>query len=102
MLGLVDLSDEVVIGTTERVVKVRAVHRMLAGQRGDAACSKSIRGVPWQANLAEVAEGEPLGMTQTRIVSIPMVAVEKRLAVPVMEPSDYKAQRFYIRREGRR
>ena len=30
MFGLVDRSDEVVIGTTERVVKARAVHRMLA------------------------------------------------------------------------
>ena len=37
MLGLVDRSDEVVIGTTERVVKARTVHRLSAGQRGDAA-----------------------------------------------------------------
>ena len=40
MLGLVDRSDEV---TTERVVKARIVHRMLAGQRGDSAYVKSIR-----------------------------------------------------------
>ena len=33
MLGLVDRSDEVVIGTTERVVKARTVHRMPVGQR---------------------------------------------------------------------
>ena len=32
MVGLVDRSDEVAIGTTERVVKARIVHRMLAGQ----------------------------------------------------------------------
>ena len=44
MLGLVDRSDEVVIGTTERVVTVRKVHRMPVGQRGDAAYAKSIRG----------------------------------------------------------
>ena len=31
MLGLVDRSDEVVIGTTERVVKARTVHRVPAG-----------------------------------------------------------------------
>ena len=54
MLGLVDRSDEVVIGTNERVVKARTVHRMPVGQRGDAA---------------------------------------------VMEPTDYKARRFYITRE---
>ena len=99
MLGLVDRSDEVVIGTTERVVKARTVHRMPVGQRGDAAYAKSIRGVPWQPNPAEAAEGEPLGMAQARIVSVPMVAVENRPAVPVMEPRDYKARRFYIRRE---
>ena len=50
MLGLVDRSDEVVIGTIERVVKTRTVHRMLVVQRGDAAYAKSIRGVPWQPN----------------------------------------------------
>ena len=44
MLGLVDRSDEVVIGTTERVVKARIVPRMLVGQRGDAAYAKSVGG----------------------------------------------------------
>ena len=76
MLGLVDRSDEVVVGTTERVVKARTVHRMLAEQRGDAAYAKSIRGVPWEPNPAEAAEGEPLFMAQARVVSVPMVAVE--------------------------
>ena len=37
MLGLEDRSDEVVVGTRERVVKARTVHRRPAGQRGDAA-----------------------------------------------------------------
>ena len=46
MLGLVDRSDEVIIGTIERVVKARTVHRMPVGQRGDAPHAKSIRGVP--------------------------------------------------------
>ena len=99
MLGLVDRSDEVVIGTIERVVKARTVHLMLVVQRGDAAYAKSIRGVPWQPNPADAAEGEPLGMAQARIVSVPMVAVENRLAIPVTDPGDYKARRFYIRRE---
>ena len=38
-------------------------------------------------------------MTQTRIVSVPMVAVEHRPAVPVTEPRDYRARWFYIERE---
>ena len=65
----------------------------------DAAYAKSIRGVQWQPNPAEAAEGEPLGMAQARIVSVPMVAVENRPAIPVMGPKNYKAGRFYIRRE---
>ena len=91
-----DRFDEVVIGTTQRVVKARTVHRMLAGQRGDARYAKSITAVPWQPNAAEGAEGEPLGMAMGRIVSVPMVPVEHRLAVPVMEPGKYKARRFYM------
>ena len=99
MMVLVERSGEVVIGTTDRKVKARTVHRMPVGQRGDAAYAKSIRGVPWQPNPAEAAEGEPLGVAQARIVSVPIVAVENRPAVPVMEPRDYKARRFYIPRE---
>ena len=99
MVGLVDRSDEVVIGTTERVVKGGTVRRMPAGQRGDAVYVKSIRGVPWQPNPAVVAGGEPLGVAQTRIVRVPLAAVEHRLAVPVMELRDCKARRFYIQRD---
>ena len=42
--GFVDRSDEIVIGTTERVVEARTVHRMPAGQQGDARCAKSTSG----------------------------------------------------------
>ena len=80
-------------------MKARTVHRMLVGQRGDAAYEKSIRGVPWQPDPADAAFGVPLGMAQARSVSVPMVAVKNRSAIPVMEPRDHKARRFYIRRE---
>ena len=96
MFGLAGRSDEVVVGTTERVVKAR---HMPIGQRGGATCAKSIRGVPWQPNPAEEAEGKPSGIALARTVSVQMVAVEHRPAVPVMEPRDHKARRFYIRRE---
>ena len=42
---------------------------------------------------------QTLCMAQARFVSVPMVAVENRPAVPVMEPRDHKARRLYIRRE---
>ena len=85
-------------GTTERVVKACVVHNMIAGQRGDAAYAKSIRGVPRQPSPAGVAEGEPC-VAQTRIVGVAMVALENRPTAPVMEPRGYKARRFYIWRE---
>ena len=80
------------------MVKARVVHNMIAGQRGDAAYAKSIRSVPRQPNPAGVAEGEPC-VAQSRIVGVPMVALENRPTAPVMEPRGYKARRFYIRRE---
>ena len=86
-------------GTAEPVAKARTVHRMPAGQRGDARYAKSIRGVPWQPNPGEPVEGEPLGVAMARVVSVPMFPIEHRLAVPVMEPRDYKARRFHIQRE---
>ena len=46
MLGLVDRSDEVVIGTPVRQLKARTLHRMPAGQRCDARYAKSIKTVP--------------------------------------------------------
>ena len=97
MLGVVDRSDEVVTGTPKRVFKARAVHRMPAGQQGDARHAKSIRGVPWQQNPAEAAEGEPVSMA--RIVGVPMVPSEHRPVVPVVDPREYRVRRFYIRRE---
>ena len=87
MLGLVDKSDEVVIGTPERVVKARTVFRMPAAQRGDARYAQSIRGVPWQRNPADVAEGELVSMA--RIVSVPMVLVELWFVVLVVESREY-------------
>ena len=101
MLGLVDRSDEVVVGSAERVVKACTVHRMPVGQRGDAAYAKSIRGVPWQPNPAEAAEDEPLGMAQARVCQCSGLGLQSRNrpAVPLMEPRDYKARRFYNRRE---
>ena len=52
MLGLEDRSDEVVVGTIERVVKVRTVHRRPAGQRGDATSAKCNRGRTVATKLA--------------------------------------------------
>ena len=97
MLVLVDRFDEVVVGTTERVVKARTVHHKVAGQRGDARYARSIRGVPWQPGPAKVAEGEPSGMA--RIVSVPMARIEHLPAVPVVEPRECRALRFSIRPE---
>ena len=84
------------IGTTERVVQARTVHRLPAGQQRDGRYAKSVKGVPWP-NPAETAEGEPVSMA--RIVNVPMVPIEHRPVVPVVEPREFKARRFYGRRE---
>ena len=42
--------------------------------------------------------GDPLGMA--RIVSFPMVLIEHRPAVPVMEPREYRGRPFNIRRQA--
>ena len=84
----VDRSYEVAGGMRERVVKPRIVCHMPAGQRGDARDAKSTRGVLWQPNPAEAAEGELLGMAMARIDSVPMVPIDHRPAVPVVEPRE--------------
>ena len=43
------------------------------------------------------ASVEPVSMART--VSVPMVPIEHRPVVPVVEPREYRARRFYIRRE---
>ena len=45
----------------------------------------------------EAAEGEPVSVA--RVVSVPMVPIEHRPVVPVVEPREHPARRFCIRRE---
>ena len=58
MLDLVDRSDEVVVGMTNRVVKARVVYRVPKEQRDGARDTRSVRGVPWQQTSAETLGGE--------------------------------------------
>ena len=60
MLDLVDRSDEVVVGTTDRVVKARIVYRVPKEQRDGARDVRSTRNESWQQTSAEMAEGEPV------------------------------------------
>ena len=57
VLNLVDRSDKIVGGMTERAVTTRIVWSMPEAQRGDAKDTKSVRDVPWQQISAETAEG---------------------------------------------
>ena len=58
ILNLVDRSDGVVVGATDRVVKARIVHHAPKEQRDGARDMRSVRGVPWQQTSAETAGGE--------------------------------------------
>ena len=77
--SFVDRSDEIVIGTTERVVEARTVHRMPAGQQGDASA-------PWQPQPRQLRANRWAWPWLVR--SLPMVPIP---AVRVMEPRDCKA-----------
>ena len=79
VLDLLDRSDEVVVGATERVVvKARVVCRMREEQRGDARDARSARGVPWQQNSAETAEIELVSMTCGASVRLTRKVMETR------------------------
>ena len=57
MLDLVDRSDEVVVGTTDRVVKARIVYRVPKEQRDGARDVRSTGNESWQQTSAEIAAG---------------------------------------------
>ena len=97
VLGLVDGSDEIVAGTTDRGVKTREVHRMLAGQRGDTRYAKSIRGV--RGNRIQPRRLRASRWTWLALSVFRWFLSKHRPAVPVMEPREYTGRRFYIRRE---
>ena len=86
-----DGSDEVVGGTTERVVKVRIVCRMPEEQRGDAKDTKSARDVPWQTKVSHLNE----------LVSRTCVA-NVQLTGTVVEPREDKALVLQSARSGTR
>ena len=58
MLDLVDRPDEVVVGTTGRVVKARIVYHVPKEQRDGARDVRSTGNESWQQTSAEIAEGE--------------------------------------------
>ena len=81
MLDLVDRSDEVLVGTSrdrtvgrEETGRTSTVQRGPVGQRGDPRYARSVTGVPWQPNPAEVAEGEPVSVARIRRCSIRAVS----------------------------
>ena len=78
MSDLVDRSDQVVGGTTERVVEARIVCRMPEEQRGDARDAKSTRGVRWQQTSTETAEGELENTASVASVRVTGTVVEPR------------------------
>ena len=55
MFDLVDRSDEVVVGTTDRVVKARIVYRVPKEQRDGARDVRSTGNESWQQTSAEIA-----------------------------------------------
>ena len=71
MLDLVDRSDEVVVGTTDRVVKARIVYRVPKEQRDGARDVRSTGNESWQQTSAEIAEGELVNAAWWRVFDRP-------------------------------
>ena len=88
MLDLVDRSDEVVVGTTDRVVKARIVNRVPKEQRDGAQDVRSSGNDSWQQTSAETAEGELVN-----------AAASVRSTGKVMELREDKARWFHSWRE---
>ena len=74
----------------KKVVEALLVRRMPEGRRGDARNAKGVKGVPWQQNSAETAEGELVCMACVVSVQILKTVIEPRLHI---------ARCFYSRRE---
>ena len=91
MSDLVDRTDEVVVGTTDRVVKARVVYRVPQEQRDGARDVRSTGNESWQQTSAEIADGE--------LVNAACVA-SVRSTGKVMELSEDKARWFRIKREA--
>ena len=95
MLGLLDRSDDVVIGTTERVVKARTVHRsevMLGTRRASEAC----RGNPIRLRQLRASRW---ASPQLVLSVFRWFRSSTDRQFQSWRPRDYKALRFYIRRE---
>ena len=91
MLDLVDRSDEVVVGTTDRVVKARIAYRVPKKQRDGARDVRSTGNESWQQTSAEIAEGE--------LVNAACVA-SVRSTRKVMELREDKARWICVKREA--
>jgi len=95
-LGVLDRSDEVLVGTRDGVFKARTVRRLDDLQRRDAALAREMRGMPW-----EPIPGEP---SEEGAVPAAIVRVAAGLVVPAaelpapLEPQVPARRRLYVRK----
>ena len=96
-LGVIDRSDELMIGTTEGVIKARSWKRLTLPERSDSAFFLKCIGTPWepvpsQPGLADV----PI----TTHISAPLTLPREELPPPApAEPTPKTARRTYIRKD---
>ena len=93
-LGILDRSDELIVGTPAGVFKARSVKCLSNRDRIAPEYFNSIRGLPWQPVPGEPAYDIPVSLH----VSAPSIAPEINLPRPLEPPPDPKARRVYIRK----
>ena len=92
-LGLVDRSDEVIIGNADGVFHARSFRRLPPSEAHDAELLQSIKGLPW--DLTRKTVGRRADEIPLRIVANPVTRAQD-LPVPLPEP-EVKRKRVYIR-----
>eukprot|EP00971_Amphidinium_carterae_P119823 2373644-Amphidinium_carterae.1 len=101
-LGLVDRSDEILVGTEEGVFKANTMRRVAMEQRGDEKVIQQMQGLPWKLRPGSTLPGEePEVYKRVRLDSKPTQVTELPPILPAASNLGGQTgpRRVYLRRE---
>ena len=79
-LGLVEASDEVVVGTDKGVFRVRSIKRLPAVQRSAQALLRDMKGLPWCMEPTQAQQGSM--QIRSLVAAAPVVLPQDLLPLP--------------------
>ena len=88
-LGVRPISNEVFIGTSEGVIKCRAIRRRVVADRWNPELLNSVRGVPWDLNMQPI--GEPSAEEHLKPLHI-----AEQISQPIANDNDKQTRGFKI------